>query len=54
MRLLLAVAFCFSLFLLTGCGGENNRTDPTKSKPAVGTGSGNNRKIQEPGAPSLD
>jgi len=51
MRLILAVAFC--VCLLSGCGSENNRTDPTKTTPPP-PGSGLTRKIQGEGPPPLD
>jgi uncharacterized protein YceK len=51
MRLILAVAFC--VCLLSGCGSENVKTDPTKTTPPP-PGSGVGRKIQAETAPSLD
>jgi hypothetical protein len=53
MRWILVLAFSFTLCLLTGCGGENNKTD-VKSVTAPPPGSGLGKKIPAVGAPTRD
>jgi hypothetical protein len=54
LSLLLACVFCFSL--LCGCGGENNKTDPSKVKydTASKIGTGKQRGLEKPGTPTID
>lgn len=57
MRLLsLVVTSVFCFCLLSGCGGENIKTDPSKVTidTAKNIGTGKQRGIEKPGAPSRD
>jgi hypothetical protein len=53
LRLALACAFFCSLFC--GCGGEENRTNTRNvTVDSAKMGSGKQRNIQDPGAPSIN